>query len=84
MTSIGPFTPPPTPSPKETVMTEEERVKAIPKLNDWKMRDMTVKAMVLAVLDKTGQPTVGHIARFCPEQFDELFEESEAMMQNPI
>ncbi len=63
-------------------MNEEERIKAIPKLNDFKLQDPTVKAMVTCVLQAWEQPTVGHLARFCPDAFDELFEEAEAMMEN--
>lgn len=64
-------------------MTEEERLKAIPLLNSWKLRDVTVKAMVVCVLEAHKQPAVGHLAHYCPDAFDELFEEAEAMMQNP-
>lgn len=64
-------------------MTEQERIKAIPQLNAWKLRDVTVKAMVVCVLEATKQPSVGHIAHFCPDQFDELYEEAEAIMTNP-
>lgn len=63
-------------------MTEEERIKAIPLLNDWKLRDPTVKIMVVHVLDTHGQPGTGHLARFNPEVFDDLFEECEAIMSN--
>jgi hypothetical protein len=64
-------------------MTEQERIKAIPKLNNWKLRDVTVKAIVVCVLDAHQQPSVGHLARFCPDAFDELYEEAEAMIENP-
>lgn len=63
-------------------MDEEQRIKAIPKLNDWKLQDVTVKAIVIHVLQANAQPTVGHLARFCPDAFDELFEEAEAMILN--
>jgi hypothetical protein len=65
-------------------MTEEERIKAIPQLNNWKRTDETVNEMVMCVLRATQQPSVGHIARFCPEQFDELFEEAEAILTNDV
>lgn len=63
-------------------MNEQERIKAIPKLNDWKLQDVTVKAMVVCILDAYHQPSVGHLARFAPDAFDELFEEAEAMVTN--
>jgi hypothetical protein len=46
------------------------------------MQDDTVKAMIAAVLTAHGQPSVGHLARFNPDVFDELFEEAEAMVEN--
>jgi hypothetical protein len=64
-------------------MTEEERIKAIPILNDWKRMDDTVKQMVQIILMAENQPTVGHLARFAPDQFDLLYEESAAIMENP-
>jgi hypothetical protein len=63
-------------------VNENERLKAIPQLTDWRMQDDTVKAMIAAVLTAHGQPSVGHLARFNPDVFDELFEEAEAMVEN--
>lgn len=64
-------------------MTEQERIVAIPKLMSWTHQDETVKIMVRAVLRVWDLPSVGHLARFQPDSFDELFEESEAMITNP-
>lgn len=63
-------------------MTEEERIAAIPRLNNWKHQDDTVRDMVTVVLTAEGQQSVGHLARFRPDAFDELYEEAEVMMGN--
>jgi hypothetical protein len=64
-------------------MTEEERIKAVSKLAEWRRRDSTVGSMVLIVCAHHDQPDVGHLARYEPDVFDELYEEAEAMMLNP-
>lgn len=59
-------------------MTEEERLVALGKLRDW-TRDKDIALMVAVVLRVKQQPSIGHLARFCPDEFDALFEEMEAM-----
>lgn len=63
-------------------MTEQERRDAVTKLIDWSRQDDTVREMIKVVCRMRQQPAIGHLARFCPEEFDLLFEESEAMMTN--
>lgn len=64
-------------------MTEEERVKAIPVLSDWRRQDQTIGEIVAAMCRATGQPSVGHLARHMPEVFDALYEEASALITNP-
>lgn len=64
-------------------MTEQERLKAIPILNDWKRMDDTVRDMVMTILLLERQESVGHLARFRPEIFDELYDEASAIIDNP-
>jgi hypothetical protein len=65
-------------------MDEQGRIKAVPQINDWKQQDETVKEIVMVVLRHHNQPSVGHLARFCPDDFDELYDECEAMFSNAI
>lgn len=65
-------------------MTEQERREAITKLIDWSRQDETVKTMVTVVCKMRKQPAIGHLARHCPEDFDLLFEEAEAMLSNDV
>lgn len=65
------------------MLTEKERERAIVTLADLRRQDETVKMMVNIVLSAEGQPSIGHLARYCPEQFDILFEEASAIAENP-
>jgi hypothetical protein len=65
-------------------MNEEQRIHAIPQLNNWRRTDPTVAEMCMCVMRAHQQPSVGHLARFLPETFDELFEEAQAMTENHI
>lgn len=63
-------------------MDEISRIRAIPKLQDWVVRDSLAKTLVHTVLAHTGQKSIGHLARNMPEQFDELFEEASGLVRN--
>lgn len=66
-------------------MTEQERLKAINVLNDWRRESPDVIAlMIAAVLKHHDQPSVGHLARFHPDAFDDLYEEAEAFMSEDL
>lgn len=65
-------------------MTEAERIAAIPRLMDWRRQDETVALMVRTILAAEEQPDLGHLARHNPEMFDLLYEEAEAMVENPV
>lgn len=65
-------------------MTENERIAAIPRLMDWRRQDETVALMVRTILVGEGQPDIGSLARHNPEMFDLLYEEAEAMVENPV
>jgi hypothetical protein len=65
-------------------VTEDERIKAVPPLNDMRKQDDTIKEIVMIVLRAHGQPSVGHLAHYEPESFDELFEEAEAIFGNDL
>lgn len=64
-------------------VAEQERLAALNKLRDWKASDPTVASMVNIVCAHHSQPDIGHLARFEPDVFDDLFEECEAMVLNP-
>ena len=66
------------------MISEEQRIKAIPELMVWARRDPTVKILVRVVLQSENQPSVGHLARFSPDAFDELYEESSALARNDL
>jgi hypothetical protein len=63
---------------------EQERRDAVAKLMDWQRQDDTVRDMIKVVCRERRQPGIGHLARFCPEEFDVLYEESEAMVTNEM
>ena len=63
-------------------MNEQERLLAINKMMDWRHDDETVKVIILEVLRATGQASLGHLARFDPDAFDELYDECGAMVEN--
>ena len=65
-------------------VTEEMRLEAINNLIRWQVEDPTVKALVRAVIVASGQPSIGHIARFEPDLFDELYEECAAFTRNDL
>ena len=67
-----------------TDVDEQERREAVAKLMDWSRQDDTVRRMIHVVCLAHKQPAVGHLARYVPEIFDELFEEAEAMMGNDV
>jgi hypothetical protein len=64
-------------------VSEEMRLEAISHLMVWKANDPTVAQMCGVVLTHLCQPSIGHLARFEPEAFDELYEEASAMVRNP-
>lgn len=61
-------------------MTEEERLTAVLKLRDWGRADRDITLIITTVMLAENQPSIGHLARFKPEVFDELYEEMEAMV----
>lgn len=63
-------------------MIEAERIKAVPLLMRWQHQDATVRTVVRAVLAHHAVAAIGHLARFEPDVFDELFEECEALIGN--
>lgn len=60
-------------------MTEEERLAALGKLRGFVRSDRDLGMMVSIVCRESGVPNMGHLARFHPEVFDDLYEEMEAM-----
>jgi len=60
-------------------MTEDERLSAVSRLRDWGRKDKDIGIMIGVVLGAENQPSIGHLARFMPEVFDNLYEEMEAM-----
>jgi hypothetical protein len=65
-------------------VTEAERIKAINEINNWKNEDDTVKIVVREVLRAAEQPSVGHLARFEPGVFDDLYDECMALVANDV
>ena len=61
-------------------MTEDERLPAVSRLRDWGRKDKDIGIMIGMVLQAEAQPSIGHLARFTPEVFDDLYEEMEAMV----
>lgn len=65
-------------------VTDEMRLIAINHLIVWKANDPTVQRMCDVVLTHLCQPSIGHLARYEPEVFDELYEECSAMVRNDL
>lgn len=65
-------------------VTETMRLEAINNLMRWQTQDMTAKAIIKAVLAGHNQPSIGHLARFCPDAFDEMYEETSALVRNDL
>lgn len=65
------------------MVTEADRIKAIPELMAWRQQDDTVKMLVKHILLANSQPSIGHLARLCPDDFDILYEEASALVRNP-
>lgn len=60
-------------------MTEQERLDALLRLRDLTQKDRDLEQMVRIVLQAESQPNIGALARHCPEMFDLLVEELEAL-----
>lgn len=65
-------------------VTEEQRLKALALLMDWRHRDPTVAVMVRTVLALRGLPSLGHLARLHPGDFDILYEEASGIVRNDL
>lgn len=61
-------------------MTEQERLDGILKLREWMRSDTEIGRIVAMVCAAEGQPHIGHLAHFCPDVFDLVYEEMEAMV----
>jgi hypothetical protein len=67
--------------PSEYEVTEEMRLEAINNLMKWQT-DPTVRELTRVVLKAHEQPAIGHLARFCPDDFDDLYEEASGLVRN--
>lgn len=65
------------------MITEADRLRAIPELMAWRQKDDTVKFVVKAVLVASGETSIGALAKNLPEIFDDLYDECSGLVRNP-
>jgi len=64
----------------EVDVKEAERVAAVARLFKLLKTDPDFPMMCAVVCKAWAQPDIGHLARFCPDAFDELYEEIVALV----
>lgn len=60
------------------------RLQAINDLMKWERQDVTVKFLIRAVLAQRSVPSLGHLARYMPTEFDDMYEEASALVRNDL